>query len=388
MVSFVDRWRHRPHLATRYPPIPRFEVRLITFGALLLLLAAGSGAGEVLVHPTPVPSMLAELQRRHHPGDWLRVTTGSTRVVTRAERLDAQGLSGLTLRRDERAPSDPLPWERIARIDKQTDRHTYGRIMGAIFGGVGGVLIPAIPSGYDQTAPMSPRNWFLGGAVVGAVAGHMLGSRVMRERALYVAPTPVRELPLAAAPPVVVAVSGSDSVAAASPGEAASATPILTPPPAATATPSSFVSDPLIERALHRFNSGDLLRIEGDFGRFHGYASAAGPQGLEGLRPEPSLESVAELQSIPWQRINRIDKRGGSAGRGAIRGGLGMGLSVGVLTSLVAAALVSAFGGSANLGDLVLVGLGGAAVGGGVGALFGAAIGAGVASWHTVYLKP
>ncbi len=326
---------------------------MIAFGALVLLLAAAPGAGEAPVHPTPVPSMLAELQRRHHPGDWLRVTTDSTRLVARAERLDAQGLSGLTVRREVPAPPDPLSWERIGRIDVQTSRRTYGHVMGAIVGGLGGILIPAIPSGYSTTQPMAPRNWFVLGALAGTFVGGHFGGRVIRERALYVAPTPVVEpVPAAETPPVVA------------------------------------VSDPLIERALRRFNSGTLLRIEGDFGRFHGYASAAGPQGLEGLRPEPSLESVASLQSIPWQRINRIDKRGGSAGRGALRGGVSLGLATGVLTSLVAAAWVSAFGGSVGAGELMLVGLAGAGVGGGVGALFGAGIGAGVASWHVVYLKP
>jgi hypothetical protein len=363
---------------------------VLASGALLLLLATAPG-GPALASgfTTPEPGMLEELRRRHRPGQVLRVTSGVQRFELHAQDLDARGLEGITARGRSAPPVDPLPWSGIERIDILTNRRTYGSIMGGIVGGLGGVLLPAFPSGYRTDRPHSARNWLFGGALVGTFAGRALGARVVRERALYVAPVKpaapvVAEIP----PPAPAPDSGRGS--AADPRVATRADTTASPAVEAVPAPSAAVGaeDPEVLRAVRRISSGDLLRIEGTFGRFHGYASQASAGGLSGLRAEPRFESVGGVRALTWRQIDRVDMRGASAGRGALRGAVVVGTTTGVLGALLGAAVAS-ISGESSTGSAALAGAGlGVGFGGAVGALFGAAIGAGVPSWHNVYERP
>ena len=367
--------------------------------ALSLLLAAAPESPAIANGFTaPPPTMLEELRRRHRPGQVLRVTSGAERFEVRAQDLDARGLQGLTSRGRGAAPSDPFPWSRIERIDILTNRRTYGRVMGAILGGLGALVLPAIGNGYSTNPPPPLGYWFLGGALAGGFAGDYLGSHNIRERPLYVAQLPASRIAARVAPasPAVtdsIAVADSVGSRATVPPDAAAADTTRGPDNAATPDVAPFdagAAGPDVRRALHRIDSGRLLRIEGAFGLFHGYASQANEAGLSGLRAEPTLESVSGLRALGWREIDRIDMRGGSPGQGALRGALVVGGTVGVLGALVGAAVDSMVGGSTygQAGAMVAGGAIGLGIGGAVGALFGAAIGAGVPSWHNVYQRP
>lgn len=136
-----------------------------------------------------------------------------------------------------------------------------------------------------------------------------------------------------------------------------------------------------VVRASRRLHSNDLIRMRGDFGFFQGHASTITPAGFAGLRADPSEQYrvTAPEGVLTWDRIDYVDKRGGSAGRGAAIGAV----SLGLISATAAASLFAAFDGTTNdaLGAAVAVGVTGALVGG----LLGALIGAGVPAWHNVY---
>lgn len=358
---------------------------MVAAGALFLVLAVAPGnAAGISGFTTPAPTMLSELRRRHRPGQSLGVTSGADRWLCRADDLDERGLVRLSVLDGPPPPTDPFPWTRIERIDIRTNRTTYGRIMGAIVGGVGGVLIPAIlEGGYRTDQPDAPRNWFWGGALVGTYVGGFLGGRVVREHALYVAPDPViAEQPRAAAPDSGQAPS-ADANRTTAPDPTAS---IAVSPPSAPAT--DVPATPEVERALQRLPSDNLLRIEGPFGRYHGYAARADRAGLSGLRAEPKFESVAGVRALPWGEIYRIDERSSSASRGALHGAASIGLATGVLGALLGLAVQSLGGEGSGVGAAFAGGGIGLVAGGAVGALFGSAVGAAVPSWHKVYQRP
>ncbi len=367
----------------------------------LLLAAAPESSAPANGFTAPEPTMLEVMRRRHRSGQVLRVTNGAERFECRAEDLDARGLHGISPHGRAAPPSDPLPWSRVERIDVVTTRTTYGRIMGAVMGGLGGLILPAYPNGYSTDEPHKVRNYFFAGVLVGGIAGGYLGARVIRERPLYVAPVvPERQVVAQAAPATVRTDSAGvpaapDSVANGAPANITLATaPVAAgttraPNDTAASNASAFDADarPEVQRALSRIDAGRLLRIDGSFGCFHGYASQANTIGLSGLRAEPSLESVAGLQALRWRDIDRIDMRGASAGQGALRGALAVGGAAGVLGALLGAA-VDSYGGSYGSGAAMVAGGAiGLGLGGAVGALFGAAIGAGMPSWHTVYAR-
>ena len=365
---------------------------MVAAGTLLVLLAAASPTSPFAraSFTTPDPATLREIRRRHRPGQLLRVTSGAERFQLHARDLGAIGLSEITAAKDSPRPTDPFPWSRIERIDVVTNRGTYGKIMGAIVGGLGGMLVPAFPGGYRTDQPHSVRNWFLGGLLVGGYGGGYLGSRVIRERALYVAPIPAAEPAPAAEPPVVGSVSAADSSAAdtAAPAIPSAVTPPA-PVPVTAESGADFADSPLVARARRRITSGDLLRVDGAFGRFQGYAAQVDGAGLTGLRTEPTLPSVSGMRALGWKEIASIDVRGGSAGKGALKGAIMVGGATGLLGAMLGAALSGLGGGSGDEALYAAAGGGiGLAAGGAVGALIGAAIGAGVPSWHNVYMRP
>lgn len=154
------------------------------------------------------------------------------------------------------------------------------------------------------------------------------------------------------------------------------ATPSSSAPTMAIASPGDV--SPAILRACQRINGQDLLRIQGDFGRFQGHVSQTGPRGLDGLRTHPTEGAAAAPPGlVTWDRIDRVERRVGSSGWGALVGGLVLG-SIGALAGSVSASFDNPdlASGEAAIGAGV-----GAAIGAGLGALIGAAI----PRWHVEY---
>lgn len=356
---------------------------MIALAALSLLLdtAAPSPSRVEVAYAAPSRSVLDGLSHHCKPGNWLRVTLDSSRIEAQVRVVDARGLHGLTVREPNLPHPDELPWASIARIDAVTTRRGYGLVVGGLVGGLGGLAFGG--SGSSNSGNGRP---FMYGALLGEFAGSTLGSRIVHERALYVGQARAPGAP-ANAPVAVVAPPASPAAAAPADSGAAATSGAVVRPPADSPAPQA-VNRELVTAALRRMDSGDLLRVEGDFGRFHGYASSLGPEGLGGLRGEPRFPTSYAGSALTWEQIYRIDKRGGSAASGAVHGAVTLGLASGLLTALVLAAANSLADGEGTSGEIFLYGLGGAGVGAGVGALFGGAIGALIPGWHRVYQRP
>lgn len=146
--------------------------------------------------------------------------------------------------------------------------------------------------------------------------------------------------------------------------------PVPSMPQVATEPPGE--PSPEILKACRRISPESLLRVRGDFGQFQGYASQVGPLGLDGLRAHPTDGAFAYPPGlVTWDRIERIEKRVGSSGNGALFGA--------VLVGIIGYALAEALG--SNSGDAAR----GAAVGGAVGAGLGGLIGAAIPRRHLAY---
>ncbi len=161
------------------------RIRATTFGALALLLPAAfsTGARAALAYPTPAPSVIAELRHQYRPKDWLRVTTDSARFVTRARVVNEYGLVGLSIAdRDPRRPTQ-VPWARIARIDVETNHRALVQfITTMVFAGIELASLPSAPSTTFSIA-----------AAGGSLLAGAIGTRMLHERPLYVAPVPTAD---------------------------------------------------------------------------------------------------------------------------------------------------------------------------------------------------
>lgn len=335
---------------------------------LLTTLALGvmcAGATLARAHPTPAPEVVHELRRHHGRGGWWRITTDSARYEARVRDIGAEGLGGFTTRRPSRVMPERIGWSSIARIDERESHELRGQITWMLLG-LGAGIIP-LANGHANSS--QPRNYMLGGAIAGAAWGRHLGSRNIHERPLYVAPSP----PSPPAPVVVL----RDTVVS-------DTLPVPTSTAAAAEATQPGQATPEILRACRRLSSRDLLRISGDLGTFHGYASSIGPAGLGGLRLEPTLPSVQSPGSLDWERISRVECRGSNAGAGALRGAL----TVGAFTGLMGFLIINALGPNGSDASVPEVVVASAGVGVGIGGLLGAAIGATVSSWHRVYERP
>lgn len=373
---------------------------MLAEGVLVLMLATAPGSPALASgFSSPEPGMLEQLRRRHHVWQLLRVTSGTSRLELHANDLDERGLEGIKVSPGASLPPDPLPWSNIERIDVVSTRRTYGMVTGAIFGGLVGMLLPSYPNGYSTQKPHQVRDYFFGGALVGGFLGRHMGNNVSRERSLYVAPTipTPRRVAAQAAPPApavpapVSAPVAADSLATGAPvtAEIAAADTASAPSPATTPNPSFDAGppSPYIQSVRRRIDSGRLLRIDGTFGRFHGYASHTGNEGLSGLRTEPTLESVGGIRELRWKEIDRIQVRGGTAGSGALKGALMVGGATGALGLMLGLAVDSLGGGDSGPPAAIAGAAIGFAIGAPVGGLIGAAVGAGGSSWHTVYTR-
>jgi hypothetical protein len=356
---------------------------------VLALSALFPSAAVAQGHPAPSAEVMRQLSRRHHRGDWWRITTDSVRYEAQLSTIDAEGLGGVIPERKSPPAPDRIPWSAIARIDQEHSHQTRGQITWAILGMSAGF----IPLANGHANSSQPKWYLLGGSALGFFVGGRIGAQNVQERALYVAPIP----PPASAPSVVAsdaARSDTSSLAAASPESAAGdssaapasnldkASPPAAPPAAASAEVAarSGRPSPEIERACRSISTQSLLRIGGSFGTFHGYASTIGPGGLGGLRAETHYPSVQSPGTLSWDRINRLEVRTSNAGRGAMSGAMAVGLATGLI-GIPIGALVSD-NSDASMAGVVLACAG---VGAGVGLVFGSAIGASSSSWHQVY---
>ena len=367
--------------------------------ALSALFPAASAAQG---HPTPPAEVVRGLRRHHHGGDWWRITTDSARYEARVSEIDAEGLAGVTTARKAPPAPERIAWGSIVRIDLRKTHERRGQITWMILGLSAGF----IPLANGNANTSQPKYYMIGGALAGAYLGGKLGAQNVHERALYVAPTPPvpRVVPVVAARETarsetasgILPAKGSviaDSLDSAATDTAATTTPAgalpVTAPPADSpaavtprATPPPATTSPAIARACRRISTQNLLRIRGDFGTFHGYASSIGPEGLGGLRIETRYPSVQPPGSLSWDRIDRLEMRGSNAGRGALRGAIGVGVATGFL-GIPLGAVVSDQS-DTSMWEVAFVCAG---VGAGVGLLLGAAIGASSSSWHPVYQR-
>ena len=339
---------------------------------LLLLLAHPAASAETLdsLGHAP-PAMVSRLSRECIGLDRVRITALSTRYETRVGRMDERGLGGFTPRGSSPKPPDPMLWPSIERIDAVHSRFHLGMGVGIISGGLIG-----LPLGFNATGVKGLGVWMLCAGVGGWLGGR-IGSALVHEENVYEAGQ--RPSPQAPPPP---AAAGAPATGAAAAGAAATpaavpATGSVTP----TAALAPETSSPRAESASAKIKPGDLLLVDfTDRPRMEGFASRADAAGLHGLRPSLASGPVASLPDVvPWSRIESVDKRGNSAGRGALVGGLGLGL----MGAVVGAAAGGGLGGT-NSDAAVGAGVC-AAVGGAIGAGLGALIGAPIPRWHNVY---
>lgn len=360
---------------------------------LALALAAPLGFGAAVLAPAvsfaatgfeaPPPNRIYQLDKQNRSRPWLRITADSTRWTVRVHRFDEIGPRGLEGRRDEPPAPGLLPWSSVARIDEVVTRAQRGRTLGFLAGGALGLGLGNAIGASDGSG------WSEGmiGLLIAGSAGGWIGGRwgesMVREEPWYVA----APAPLTAEPAAPVAARAASDSAAGSP-----AAPMTTTTPAAAVADSaaraeSISRSPRVLRACAKIDRRDLIRVRGDFGLFQGFAAVAGPQGLDGLRPDPRQRHATTAVPeglVSWDRIALVDKRGSSAGRGAVMGGLSAGIAGGLISFAIVSALDSGGGSGNAVGGMFL----GGAITGGFGALIGALLGAAVPAWHNVYDGP
>lgn len=314
---------------------------------------------------TPTPGLVESMNRQHHRGDWVRITTDSMRYEARVREIGAWGLSGISTRRGSPPAPESIPWSSVVRFDQVRSGYRVGQILGcAVLGSLG---LPAVQSGEVEV---------LGIVALGAVAGTWLGGRIgghwVGEHTLHVGLTVPDSVP-----PVREAAGGPT----APPASQASA------PSGPAAQPVSWQFDsPRIERTVQRLRRNQLLRIRGPLGEFEGFVVRAGADGLHGLRPRGNEAGRTPWpRDIGWDRIGRIDRRGNSAGRGAVVGATPLAVMGFVVGLAVGAGGGIGGSGSGTNGDVLALGLIVAGVGGSVGAVLGGLIGCAIPRWHRVY---
>lgn len=123
-------------------PSPTSRAAIFKLGvfASLLVVCAVDAQAELPARPAPSPGTILRLNQQHHGGNWLRVTLDSTRLELRA-------------------------------------RPVRGALLGMLVGGVSAVAVTR--SG----------DFYIGGALAGALGGGVLGNRMLHEE-VYQAPPP------------------------------------------------------------------------------------------------------------------------------------------------------------------------------------------------------
>jgi hypothetical protein len=322
--------------------------------ALSILTAAPSGSASSNEFAAPSQNLLYQLQKRNQGQPWLRVATDSSQLMLKARRIDELGLGGLKSPKSDPPAPSLIAWRSIARIDEFATHETAGKVTGFLVGGTAGMIAGVMSSDVHQQAAAMLGVALLGGLC--AWQGGHIGKRMVDERQWYVG------TPREAAPPLAVDTSTAP----------AHSSPAPTPP------------STTVLKACSRVDRNDYIRMRGHFGQFQGYASVVGPEGLEGLRADHGGHSKSAVPAglVMWDQIDRMEKRGGSAGKGARYGAVWIGL----LGGMTGGAAAAAGGGTDNevAGGVAAGAAVGALLGAGIGALFGGPIPA----WHVVYERP
>ena len=342
--------------------------------ALAAQLVPLAGLAMAATYTAPAPGTIRRLEQDTSPRDWLVVATDSMRWKTRVRRFDEVGLAGLRPSDSAVRPPDPLPWTQVERISVLRSRRTSGVVLGLLVGGVG------------ATALARSGDFFIAGALAGGLLGGVFGGRVVHEEDLYRAtlreseasPEPVSS---ASAQPAVAsdsaAFGGRDRVAEAPVGTRVAASAARLAPPSEE-----------VDRLALRLRPRDLVRITGGGTTHYGYVGAVSASGLERFRPETSMDrTAAPVELIPWERVERLERRVGSAGSGAKHGAITFGLG-GVLLGVAVGGAVDAMAGGGSSGGAMAAGgaIGGLSLGA-LGGLLGAGVGAAVHQWDPVYVR-
>jgi len=337
---------------------------VIALSALLPATAIAEGRAA------PPAATVEQLRRHHHGGDWWRITTDSARYEVRVGVIDGTGLAGVEARHKTPPAPDRIDWESIVRLDRLQSHKTRGHVRGTLLG-LCAVFIPVANGGSNASLYM-----FVGGAA-GYYLGGKIGEADVHEEPLYVAPTPL----LSPVAPLVVAneVAQPETASVLRPIQAITAATA----PEASPAPRSHKESEAIDKACGRLSATNLMRIEGNFGTFVGYAATIEPAGLSGLRVETTRRSVHSPGSLDWNRVDRIEVHGNNAGRGAARGAIWFGALGGLLGFPIGA--VASDGGNASMAGVVAAC---AATGAGIGMVLGGAGGAMTSGWHKVYERP
>jgi len=307
--------------------------------ALALAILAGTADFAASDHPAPSRTLLEQLKRQHDRSNWLRVTSDSLRWEVRAREITGRGLLGITSTPSSPPAPDPIRWQSIARIDQVRSHALAGGLAGGVSGAVLGGLLVWMSQNF--TYQLSPTGIAVG-AGIGALTGVAAGRNVKSERLVYEAPT-----------------EGIEDV-----GDTLQAS-----------------ASPQVSKALSRLRPERRLRLEGDFGKYEGYASRLGPQGFEGIRLDPSEPPRPALEHVGWERIRRVEQQGTAARSCAIVGGVIGGIGLGLAGAWLGAWSESEGGHGGLVGGAIVGAFAGAAGGAALGAVTGAAI----PTWHKVY---
>src|SRR6185295_12286402 len=124
----------------------------LALAAIPLLLWPGRvHASEGFAAPTP--HMIDLLRQQHSAKDWLRVTSGTSRLELRVDKIESDGLHGFRARKHTPLPS-MLPWSSIQRIDRRVSRFRTGQVLGLALGAIAGSYVGTAIANMGNTPPI------------------------------------------------------------------------------------------------------------------------------------------------------------------------------------------------------------------------------------------
>jgi hypothetical protein len=311
--------------------------------------------------------------------------------------LNADGLSGIEVPAWQAPPADPIAWRSIARIDGIESGARKWGIIGFVVGGAAGLVAGSaigesrrhevvVPYGIE-TSGQGGIGAIIGLAALGSLGawqGSRFGAQRTHDRVWYVA-APLMASATVSAPAMVA----QDTTTAAADSTTAALPPAPSPPATIPRTADDSLAARLAESrgvksAVARIDPLDLIRMRADFGQFQGHLAVVGPLGVEGFRPDRKGEHYRKgstpIGLVGWDQIDHVEKRGNSAGRGAL---IGL-VSLGIMGGIAGAGVDAGFGGDNPAGAAVY----GAGLMGGIGMVLGGLIGAAFPAWHVVYDGP
>lgn len=153
----------------------------------------------------------------------------------------------------------------------------------------------------------------------------------------------------------------------------------------AQAAPKSSLSAKQMKRFEQYHRPDKPVRIRGTFGVFSGRVTSFDEAGLTGLHPDGRYAPrVAPSEPLSWSQVDRVERRGSSAGVGAAWGAGIVGAGTGALGAAIASIDGHGFGGG-HQGEILSATVVGVVVGAAAGATLGALIGSLFPRWHVVF---